>query len=234
VSIELLECAADALGPMLEEVVFVGGASIALWITNPAAPPPRPTKDVDVVIEVTTRLQYRQFSKRMRARGFSEDMESDVICRWRHAGMDLLLDAMPVDPDILGFANYWHAAGLPYASDCRLPSGSVLRVITPPYLLASKLEAFLQRGRGDLIVSHDFEDVIALVDGRAELVDEVRGASRELRVFLAEEIAALRTVDRFPDGVAGALRPDAASQARLEAVVLPRLDSIVASTSGAG
>jgi len=47
-SIELLERAADALEPLLSDVVFLGGASIVLWITDPAAPAPRPTKDVDV------------------------------------------------------------------------------------------------------------------------------------------------------------------------------------------
>lgn len=50
-SIELLELAADALGPLLDEVVFVGGATVTLWITDPGAPPVRPTKDVDVVVE---------------------------------------------------------------------------------------------------------------------------------------------------------------------------------------
>ncbi len=226
-SVELLECAADALGPILDEVVFVGGASVVLWITHPAARPPRPTKDVDVVIEVTTRSQYRQFSKRMRARGFSEDMQSNVICRWRHADMDLLLDAMPTDPAILGFASPWHAAALPYAAERRLTSGRVLRAITPPFLLATKLEAFASRGNGDPIASHDFEDVIALVDGREELVGEVRTAPPDVRAFLAQSLVALRGQHRFLDGAAGALLPDAASQARLEAVVLPRLDAIV-------
>lgn len=55
-SIELLERAALVLGPLAEEVVFVGGATVVLWITDPGAPPPRPTLDVDVVVEVTTRL----------------------------------------------------------------------------------------------------------------------------------------------------------------------------------
>ena len=42
-SIELLEIAAETLGELLEEVVFVGGATVVLWITDPGAPPVRPT-----------------------------------------------------------------------------------------------------------------------------------------------------------------------------------------------
>lgn len=106
-SLELLDLGAAALGPLIEEVVFVGGASVVLWITDPAAPPPRPTKDVDVIVEVAGRWGYEQFSKRLRAQGFAEDVESRVICRWRHASFDLLLDVMPTDPAILGFSNRW-------------------------------------------------------------------------------------------------------------------------------
>jgi hypothetical protein len=64
VSIELLELAAEALGPLPGEVVFLGGASVVLWITDPAAPPPRATMDVDVVVEVTTRTADLAFDER--------------------------------------------------------------------------------------------------------------------------------------------------------------------------
>lgn len=37
----LLELAAAALDDLLSEVAFVGDATIALWITDPGAPPPR-------------------------------------------------------------------------------------------------------------------------------------------------------------------------------------------------
>lgn len=47
-----LETAATILGPVLNEVVFVGGATVHLWLTEPGAPPARATEDVDVVCEV--------------------------------------------------------------------------------------------------------------------------------------------------------------------------------------
>jgi hypothetical protein len=227
VSVELLELGAAALGPLLEEVVFVGGVSIVLWITDPAAPPPRPTNDVDVIVEVSSRFGYEQFSERMRAQGFAEDIESRVICRWRHARLDLMLDAMPTNPAILGFSNRWLAPAMPHALEHRLPSGALIKAVTPPYLLATKLEAFSDRGQDDLLGSHDFEDVISLVNGRAALVEEVRATSLELRVYLAQQITRLQAIPHFDEWVAGALRPDAANQARIEAIVLPRLAEIV-------
>lgn len=37
-STDQLKTAATALGPLLKEVVFLGGASIHLWLSDPAAP----------------------------------------------------------------------------------------------------------------------------------------------------------------------------------------------------
>ena len=52
-SLELLELAAARLGELLDELVFVGGATVELWITDPAAPEFRPTYDVDAIVEVS-------------------------------------------------------------------------------------------------------------------------------------------------------------------------------------
>lgn len=227
-SIELLERAATVLGPLVEEVVFVGGATVVLWITDPGAPPPRPTLDVDVVVEITTLLGYQRFSGRMRERGLSEDADSPVICRWRHAATGLVLDAMPSEPSILGFANRWQAAALPHAARRTLPSGAEIRAATPPCLIAAKLEAFTGRGRDDLLGSHDLEDVIALIDGRAEIIGEVEAGSAELRSFVADQLGAVRADPRLIDALQGWLPPDAESQARAGDVLLPRIDALIA------
>jgi len=225
-SIKLLERAAGALGPLCTEVVFVGGACIELWITDPGAPAPRPTKDVDVVVEVTSRLGYERFSERMRARGFSEDSSSPVICRWRHSRRELLLDAMPMTPAILALDNQWQAAAVPHAVERRLPSGATIRAAAPPYLLATKLEAFADRGREDPIASRDFEDIVTLIDGREEILEEVRGAPTDVRAYLADRLIGLQRIPDFLTLVAAMLRPDRASQARAETVVLPRLHEL--------
>jgi hypothetical protein len=128
----------------------------------------------------------------------------------------------------MGFVNRWQSAGLPHAAERRLPSGAVIRAIPAPFLMATKLEAFRGRGNGDHRGSHDLEDVVLLVDGRAELVDEVAAAPAELRAWLPGECAALLAEPRFVDAIFGFLRPDAASQARAEAIVLPRLRAIAA------
>jgi hypothetical protein len=222
-SIDLLERGAAALGPLVEQVAFVGGATVALWITDPGAPAPRPTKDVDVIVEVATRGELHTFEAQLREHGFRNDTESDVICRWRHDERDLILDAMPAAGELLGFENPWQTAALPYAAPRTLPSGAELRAVTPPYLIATKLSAFESRGHDDHIGSRDLEDIILLVDGREELVGEVATAADDVREFVAEGISGLLDQPRFVDAIFGFLRADTVSQARAESVVLPRL-----------
>ncbi len=229
-SIELLERAAQALEPVLGDVVFLGGASIVLWITDPAAPAPRPTKDVDVVVEVTSRAAFHAFEERLRSLRFKEDQEDQedgIICRWRHRDDDLILDAMPADAAILGFENRWQGASIPHAVERALPSGATILATRPDYLLATKIEAFNGRGHEDFLGSRDFGDMISLIDGRQELVAEAQQSEPDLRAYLASELSRLRVHPRFREGISGALQADFASQARAEAVVLPRLEQII-------
>lgn len=65
----MVERAAQELAPFLDEVAFVGGATVALWITDQAAPEPRVTKDVDLVVEVASRLAWYDFEERLRVHG---------------------------------------------------------------------------------------------------------------------------------------------------------------------
>ena len=224
-SIDLLERAAAALDDLVDEVVFVGGATVTLWITDPAAPPPRPTKDVDVIVEVATRSAYYAFEDRLRAIGFRNDEK--VICRWHHPEPPLMLDAMPTDAALLGFSNEWQRRAFPHATAIELPSGACIKAVPPPFLLATKLEAYLGRGEGDLLASRDWADIVALVDGREELRAEIRHAPQELTTYLAKSLRALLEQDRIVDGIRAQLLPDAISQARAEDLVLARLREIV-------
>lgn len=229
----MIERAAQELAPFLDEVAFVGGATVALWITDQAAPAPRVTKDVDLVVEVASRLAWYDFEERLRAHGLRHDTSSSVICRWRAGDPvdELLVDLMPGDAAILGFENRWQRPGLEHAKTLSLPSGQRIRAISPPYLLATKLEAWNGRGGGDHLRSHDLEDVIALVDGRAEIIDEVGDAPDDLRSYLSSEIAALLDQSRFLDTVDGSVvgfgRDGSGSgsgdENRVDDVVLPRL-----------
>lgn len=235
-SIAMLERAADELIPFLDEVAFVGGATVALWITDPAAPEPRPTKDVDIMVEVASRLAWHDFEERLRAHGLRNDSSSQVICRWiAGTGHDnLLVDVMPTDASILGFENRWQRPALDRAQTVELSSAQGIRAVTPPYLVATKLEAWNGRGHGDHLRSHDLEDVIKLVDGREEIVAEVTAAPNDLRSYLSSEIATLLDQPGFDDAVEGTIvglggagsGSGSGDEDRVNDVVLPRFHKL--------
>ena len=216
-TIELLMHMAERLEPLLGEVVFVGGSVTALLIDDQPADV-RATKDVDVVVATPSYSDYTRFSERLRELGFTEDRSVGApICRWTIAGM--ILDVMPYDERILGFSNRWYKAAIEKAQERRLPNGLNIRVITAPYFVATKLEAFRGRGKGDYAVSPDLEDMIAVIDGRPQIVAEVAKEHEDLRNFLSTEFSELLKAEKFKDVLAGYLPSDEANQARLPGLI---------------
>jgi hypothetical protein len=216
--------AVTILEPLLDQIAFVGGCAIGLLITDPAAAPVRTTLDVDAIVEISSYAEFVVLGDRLRHLGLREShAEGAPICRWTH--QDLILDLMPTDPSILGFSNRWYRPALRSAQQVRVANRRP-RVITAPFFLATKLEAFRGRGRGDYSMSRDLEDIVAVLDGRPEIVDEVRQSDSQLRRYLSDEFASLLTTPDLLDALPGYLRPDAASQQRL-GIVLGRVRSLV-------
>ena len=197
---ELLAAMAARLGELRERFVFVGGCATGLLITDPAAVPIRATRDVDVIIEVATLADYYALGAPLRAAGFTQDMAGgEPPYRWR-AG-EMLLDVMPTDERILGFSNRWYPSAIEKASRVALPGGLSIRLVTAPHFAATKLEAFFGRGRGDCLASHDLEDLLAVVDGRPELADEILASAAPLRAYLSATLASLLAEERFLEAV---------------------------------
>lgn len=216
--------AARLLRPLLGELVFVGGMVTGLLITDEAAAGPRTTFDVDAIAEITSYGEYAAFGDRLRALGFQEDSrEGAPVCRWVHHGTTL--DVMPLNAKILGFSNRWYRAAMESSVTEWLSDDLEIRVVTGPFFIATKLEAFKGRGNGDFIGSHDLEDLIAVVDGRAALVAEVQAEVADLRAYLSAEIKGLLDTPGFHDALPGFLLPDGASQSRIH-IVLRRLEAL--------
>ncbi len=222
----MLERVAIRLGPLRERVVFVGGATVELLITDPIASAARLTKDVDAIVAVASTIDYQiKIGDELRALGFREDTRKGApLCRWLIE--DLIVDLMPTNTAILGFSNDWYDEALATANERILPGGTSIRVVTAPCLIATKLEAFDGRGRGDYQASHDLEDLISVVDGRPELIAELATATPPLRAFIASRVTALLSEPAFVEALPGHLRPDATSQARVH-LILDRLRALV-------
>jgi len=106
-NIYLVKIIAKKLGNLLDKVVFLGGAVTSLFITDRATFQIRPTQDVDVIIELASRMAYYQLEKQLLNLGFKHDQEAPIICRWIVDGIKV--DVMPTSSENLGFSNCWYS-----------------------------------------------------------------------------------------------------------------------------
>lgn len=101
------------------------------------------------------------------------------------------------------------------AQNMQLENGLMVMVVTAPFFLGTKLEAFKGRGKNDYFASHDLEDLIAVIDGRPSLLGELQSESKQLRAYVANEVRHLLKEYNFIDALPHYLLPDPSSQSRL-------------------
>ncbi len=216
-NIAKVELVAVALGILCERLVLVGGCAAGLLFTDAAVAPARVTYDVDLLAEVVALSDYYQLERALAERGFTRDLSTGApICRWRIGTLEV--DLMPSEVSVLGFSNRWYPIAVQTAQSFRLPSGTMIRLISAAAFMATKLVAFYDRGNNDYLASHDLEDVINLVDGRPELAEEIDQAPAALREYLIEQCDQLLATAAFREGLHGLVMPDASHETQLEKI----------------
>jgi hypothetical protein len=224
----LFESVVSLLAPVLDELVFVGGCTTGILVSDPAARGIRPTRDVDAIVDVTSYAQYTALSDRLRTLGLVEDTsEGAPLCRWRQG--NVIVDVLPTDASVLGFSNRWYPMAIDTAQRVDI-AGYRTRIVTPALFIATKLEAFHGRGYDDVFASHDLEDIVTVVDGRPEIVNDVAVSDKQVRAYISAEIRSLLDNPDFVEALAGFLLPDAASQAR-RTILEQRLEALARSAT---
>ncbi len=184
---QMILMVAQALGDqLLPQVAFVGGCTTGLLITDDMTKESvRYTDDVDLIISVIGYTGWHKFSEQLVERGFRISMDDDVNCRFRLG--ELQVDFMPDDANALGFTNRWYKDALKTAETYPISNEINIRLVTPIYFLATKFEAFKGRGKNDLLSSRDIEDILNVIDGRAELHQELIDAEDHVKNYLVNE-----------------------------------------------
>lgn len=217
-NVQRVELVAAALGDLRDELVLVGGCAASLLIDAPTAPPPRVTFDVDLIAEVAALHKYHKLEEKFAQRGFKRDIAPEAsICRWRLGEVEV--DLMPTDEKLLGFSNRWYPLAAASATRLSLPSGAMIHLISAPAFLATKFEAFLTRGQGDPLMSHDLEDIINVVEGRVSIEAEVSAGEPGLRAYLAAQFGSLATMPDFRNVLPGLVTYDDLHSRRVGSVM---------------
>ena len=219
-NLALLIGMAQAMGSVCDRVVFVGGCATGLLLSDPALMNVRATEDVDAIVEVASLARYHALADELIQRGFKQTMADNTPpFRWHWQSMQL--DLVPLDEKVLGFANRWYRAGFEAAVQTVLEPGLTLRHLSAPYFLATKFEAFQDRGNNDVYASHDLEDILTVIEGRAVLLEELASSPAALRGHVAACVAKLLHNTDFGNALGGLL-----SQPNREPLVRARLQQI--------
>lgn len=223
-NIDTLELVVHQLEELAEDLLFVGGATVGLYITDRAVPKVRFTIDIDCVVEVVSRGEYYAMVEKLKTKGFREDSASGVICRFKKG--EMVLDLMPTHEDILNFTNRWYLDGIKNREQRALRNGKIISILSAPFFVATKIEAFKGRGKGDYMASHDIEDIVTIFDGDSLLPEKIVASPQAVRDYLKAEIRMLLENEDFTSSIEGHIS-DRLNTSKRTTIVLDRLRSSV-------
>lgn len=182
-NIEAVKTVARALRDINNRVVYVGGVVTALYADDPAAEDARPTKDVDIMVQIASINELSRLEEDLAERGFTRDPFENVICRFRLG--DILVDVMSTSEVGWASSNRWFESGMKNLRKVDIGNAEI-NVLDTPHFLATKFEAYSSRGQNDPRTSWDFEDIVYILDNNLGLVEEVAKSSAEVRSYLVK------------------------------------------------
>lgn len=188
----------NALGELAPEIIFVGGAVVSLYADRPYDDT-RPTDDIDIVVELLDYTGYAALEEKLREKGFVNDIESKIICRYKING--IIVDVMPVSEKILGFTNKWYAPGFKLANNFKIDNHHTVKIFPVIYFVASKLEAFKNRGNNEGRTSSDFEDIIFVLNYSNSIWEELQTADEAVKQYLKDEFKKLLDGDYIDEWI---------------------------------
>ena len=219
--IKAIETIARALGDLNDHVVYVGGAVAGLYIDDPGAPEARPTKDIDIVVEIASTYHLEELRQKLAERGIHFASDEKVVCRFTY--QNILLDVMGTKEVGWAPANPWFKDGFVHAHVYCLDEVDI-KIMPLSYYLAAKFTAFKNRG-GDPRTSHDFEDVVYILDNRTTLVADILESDDNVKSFLISEFNAMLTDAILQEAVLAHLEP--ATQTERYEMLVRKLQKII-------
>lgn len=213
----------NKLGDFKDSIVFVGGSIISVYINESESVAIRETFDVDCIVEANSRLEYEKFAQKLRELGFSESSQENVICRFKNK--DLIIDMMPTNQAIFGFGNPWYKEGIKSPKEIKIGK-NVLKVLSLPYLIATKLDAFRDRGKSNFRTSHDLEDIVTLIDGNSYFSVEIKSTDEDLNKFLGDTFTSILNDKNFIESIEGHISDRGNLSSRMQ-IILSRVKDAI-------
>lgn len=186
---------ATALKELKDHMIFVGGAVVSLYVEDEPAEEVRQTDDVDVTINLVNYTAWVLMQERLAALGFSPDPNGHAICSYLYKG--IAVDIMPSKDGPMGPANKWYEVGFDNLWTKTI-NRIEIKILSVGCFLATKFEAFKDRGT-DYRTSHDFEDIMYVLDNRTTIVEEIKLEPESIQQFLKDELKKVYTKSNFEE-----------------------------------
>lgn len=210
----------------LGRVVLIGGSIAPFLHVEPLIRRPRPTDDVDGVVDAPTYAAHGKLQHQLRAAGFTEAIHAGGHAhRWRSPDGDLV-DLVPTGAQLGSTGQEWDVLALNEFDVQELQPGIRIRRVRASLFLAMKLAAFRDRGRDDPLYSSDLEDILALVLCRPGIVQEIGAGRQQNASFVQAQLQRLMTDFAIEDLAAAHLTNAYLPAAAIE-VVRSRLTALV-------
>jgi predicted nucleotidyltransferase len=207
---QVIQKIANALGELNSDVIYVGGATVSLYINDPAADDVRPTKDIDISLSVLTINELEDIREKLAFKGFTQSAELDVICRFKFE--DILVDVMNTNPIAWAPANKWFKKGFENLEKIEIEQCTI-QIMPFNYFLASKFSAYEDRGGNDPRFSHDIEDISYILDNRTDWEQIIsQETDEEVKSFLVKSLRLIKEDQRFQEAILGNLFYEHADQ----------------------
>lgn len=144
------------------------------------------------------------------------------LCRFTYK--NILLDVMATKEVGWAPANPWFKGGFDHP-EVHLLDEVKIKIMPLAYYLASKFTAFKDRGK-DPRTSHDFEDIVYVLDNRTTLVKDILKSGVNVKALLIDELTAVLQKASLQEAVLTHLEP--ASQTQRYEMLSQKLTEIIA------
>jgi predicted nucleotidyltransferase len=127
INLRIVKKVALTLKELNNEIIYIGGAIVSLYVTDEGAEQPRPTKDIDISVQISTYSQMDQLRIKLATKKIYPAPTETVM--YRYSLDDILIDFIPYEETPLGPTNRWLKPG--FSKALTVPIGDAKIKILP-------------------------------------------------------------------------------------------------------
>ena len=202
-NLNAIRTVASALADLNLKVVYISGPVASLYSNSPEVDDANGIEDGDIVLELACLTEMEKIRESLMEKGFTQTSADKEACRFHYEG--IIVEIINTQDTGLAAGNPWFNKAFIYLEQKRIEEIKII-ILPFAYFLAVKFSAMHDRGRNDPDTSHDFEDIIYVLDNRTNFVDVILSSPEEVQKYLKEEFQSIIESKRMQEALFGKLQ----------------------------